>query len=145
MTNAPVTSITDELLAELEQLAGKATPGPWTSGEPIIGVRRFIVADICGRMVYPATNEITHGTSAVDDAAYIAAANPATILSLLQHVRELRRDSETLRLYSSIIDEIDRRAGKQHCLEDQCDFTVTIQYEDYAVIAAYDAARSSTS
>lgn len=27
--------------------------------------------------------------------------------------------------------EIERRASKEHCLESQSDFTVTISYEDY--------------
>lgn len=27
--------------------------------------------------------------------------------------------------------EIERRASKEWCLESQCDFTVTISYEDY--------------
>lgn len=31
----------------------------------------------------------------------------------------------------SIFYEIDRRAGKEHCLESQSDFTVTISYEEY--------------
>lgn len=31
----------------------------------------------------------------------------------------------------SIFYEIDRRAGKEHCLEDQCDFDITISYEEY--------------
>ena len=31
----------------------------------------------------------------------------------------------------SIFYEIDRRASKEHCLEDQCDFDVTISYEEY--------------
>ena len=31
----------------------------------------------------------------------------------------------------SIFYEIDRRVSKEHCLESQSDFTVTISYEDY--------------
>lgn len=32
----------------------------------------------------------------------------------------------------SIFYEIDRRADKEHCLESQSDFTVTISYEEYS-------------
>lgn len=32
----------------------------------------------------------------------------------------------------SIFSEIDRRADKEHCLEDQCDSTVTISFEEYS-------------
>lgn len=46
-------------------------------------------------------------------------------------IQALRKDAE---LWEPIISEIHRRAGKEHAMEDRCDFTVTIDYEDYAAI-----------
>lgn len=36
--------------------------------------------------------------------------------------------------WEPIMDEVDRRAGKECCLEDRCDFTVTVCYDDYAAV-----------
>ena len=46
---------------------------------------------------------------------------------------ELRKDAA---LWEPIIDEVHRRADKQWCLQDKCDFTVTVFYDDYAAISA---------
>lgn len=71
-------------LQQLKALALAATPGPWVAGEPIQGAPRFLVAD-CGPVgkVYPADQKPSHGTTSMDDAKFIAAANPAVILKLL--------------------------------------------------------------
>ena len=95
MTTSPVTSITDELLAELEQLAGKATPGPWQwdgrevedDGYVHIPECSYLVGAICLADNYEGYQ---------DDCDFMAKANPTTILALLQHVRELTKDRERL-------------------------------------------------
>ena len=43
----------------------------------------------------------------------------------------------------SIFYEIERRASKEHCLESQCDFDVTISYEEYKEL--YDLEKMLTS
>lgn len=80
MTTPPVASITDELLAELEQLAGKSE----AAGEDWVSY-----ADLAGTLA----NQC--------DIDYIVEASPATILALLQHVRELRVDAERYRFLRS--------------------------------------------
>lgn len=44
-------------------------------------------------------------------------------------IKELEEKINNIK--ESIFSEIDRRADKEWCLQDQCDFTVTIEYEDY--------------
>lgn len=78
-------------MKELRKLAEAATPGPWIAGSPIPGLVRFLVAD-CGPIgkVYPADQKPSHGTTSMDDAKFIAAANPAAILALLDERDEWR-------------------------------------------------------
>lgn len=89
-TTPPVTTITDDLLAELEQLAGKATPGPWVLEAD---------DDSCMGAVYLVSEQRDYPQPIArltgwHDQNYLAIANPATILALLKHVRELRADAE---------------------------------------------------
>lgn len=94
MTTNPVVTVTDELLEELEQLAGKATPGPWEFAEReqydygsywLIQTKAekdgWELAEI--RMDVP-YNE--------GNAAFMACANPATILALLNHIRTMQQE-----------------------------------------------------
>ena len=66
---------TPEMLAELRRLAEAATPGPWATAafQLVIDVARRIDVGMCGHR---------------DDAAFIAAANPATVLALLDAAAE---------------------------------------------------------
>lgn len=77
MTTSPVLSITEELLAELEQKAKAATPGPW----------RIYCDDVIENNEGEYVVDVLPSTD--DDAAHIAAANPATILALVEHIRSL--------------------------------------------------------
>lgn len=71
--------MTDSELKELEAVARAATPGPWKRDcRAIDSVER-------GESVASADSE--------NDAAYIAAADPATMLSLIGDVREARKVS----------------------------------------------------
>ena len=95
MTTSPTTSINEELLAELEQLAGKATPGPWEWEDREVDEEGYGYIPECSYLV-GAICLAGHHEGYEDDCDFIAAANPATILALLQHVRELSKDRERL-------------------------------------------------
>ncbi|MCS7816588.1 hypothetical protein N0387_31380 [Pseudomonas aeruginosa] len=56
-------------------------------------------------------------------------------------IARLRAAEAELSLWRPIMDEVERRAEKEWCLQDKRDFTVTIQYDDYVDI---DAAMEST-
>ena len=91
MTAPLVQSITDEMVAELELLASKATPGPWSYDSSYVCTVRQE-----GGTAY------VEGWNPVADALlsknlhYIAKANPATILALLAERKDLVRDRERL-------------------------------------------------
>ena len=78
-------------LDELAGLAEKATPGPWTSEHPsgtlgsIESLDGWVIAQ-----AQPVLNDKIHHAGRKANAAFIAAANPATILKLLAVVKALR-------------------------------------------------------
>lgn len=83
--------------ARLRELATQATPGPWdvdegTDTRPPVIVARDIDADDRGRAVHYKTEIATAGDTADDEAnaAYIAAANPTAIISLLDELDAAR-------------------------------------------------------
>lgn len=78
----PREPLTEAELDALVELAGAATPGPWEVKDEsnVWGTDNWIVEGWCD-----------YGpTTAPADAAYIAAANPATVLRLVEDVRRLR-------------------------------------------------------
>lgn len=98
-----MTRITDAALDELARLAGEATPGPWSSqaGDRYQGRRTTAVVsygpdDVTARgafaeVPWPDDIRAAAGWSAADaDARFIAAADPATVASLVGEVRRLR-------------------------------------------------------
>lgn len=100
-TTPPVISVTEELLAELEQAASNASSGPW-SVQPghypsFIEVKgpafKLSIVTSATDLGFP---EYMKRTS---DAQHIAAANPATVLALIARVRELEEG------YRSIISD----------------------------------------
>lgn len=97
MTTAPVVTVTDELIAELEQLAGKATPGPWVldfeGGSLYICEQEDDDKAIAVALPYDKglSGEWDGGIKTDANWQYIAAANPATILALLAERAELKR------------------------------------------------------
>ncbi|HGM6917664.1 TPA: hypothetical protein ACKQDM_005622 [Pseudomonas aeruginosa] len=66
---------------------------------------------------------------------------PCPISALYQLAERLRAAEAELSLWRPIMDEVERRAEKEWCLQDKNDFTVTIQYDDYVAI---DSAMEST-
>lgn len=91
MTTAPVPSITDELLAELDEKAKVATPGPWEVAAQTVyalnddGFNRF------SALVQDARTSVIELYA---NATHIAAANPSTLLALIAHIRSLEERLE---------------------------------------------------
>lgn len=73
-----------EELERLEALARAATPGPW-------GIDNSVVTSGDGTICYAHHPHERPQWQAEDNAAFIAAANPTAILSLIQRVREADR------------------------------------------------------
>jgi hypothetical protein len=82
--------LTDELseLARLRELASKATPGPWAADPGIVAsdYAWSVYADRGGGQ----GPEVCHCGQGEHDARFIAAASPATVLALLDSIRELQ-------------------------------------------------------
>lgn len=68
-------------IEELKRLAEAATPGPWVLDE--------LLADFYGFEVRTSTDEKVCADASEQDAAYIAAANPAAVLELIRQRDEL--------------------------------------------------------
>lgn len=89
---------------EIETLARLATPGPWAiDSDSVNKYDRLYVAkgstgDLQGRVLEVFANcLVTSDEERYVNAAFIAAANPATILALIAEVRALRADAERYR------------------------------------------------
>lgn len=89
MSTRPVMSITDDQIAEIDALAWRATPGPWTltlDRGLSVASNEWGLFDI--RQDQP---------NFVVDAHYAAAANPASVLGLITRLREAERDAARYR------------------------------------------------
>lgn len=88
--------MTDDL-DELERLARAATPGPWEDDNSVVKTER-------GTICYAHHSYEEEGWQAENNASLIAAANPATILSLIHRVREAedRADKSDMRAFGAI-------------------------------------------
>jgi hypothetical protein len=150
MTTTPVTSITDELLAELEQLAGKVSAMALDSAEEVVTQSgRMIECPVCcGEGYASAENDYCNfdnhaigvefygiGPEFGLAEAYFRAASPATILALLQHVRELSKDR----------DRLDWLADPANQIGNVQLPTEAVMQNLHSLRDAIDAARSSTS
>ena len=128
MTTTPITSITDELLAEIEYAASHATPGEWSYGEANnkdayeFGVRNheWFIADICDDQPnYEA------------DGHHIAISRPQNVLALTTELRRLRAENEALR---SIISKTATEIGAHVSTECSLDFMAMLPDEARAVV-----------
>ncbi|HHJ1495622.1 TPA: hypothetical protein ACQGQ1_000956 [Pseudomonas aeruginosa] len=61
---------------------------------------------------------------------------PCPISELYELAERLIAAEAELSLWRPIMNEVERRAEKEWCLQDKRDFTVTIQYDDYVDIDA---------
>ena len=85
-------------LSELEKLARAATPGPWTFGFDDLEDGVFAPAEEMGNIVCltPMPKALRSCEAWPASAAYIAAANPATILALIAERDALRAGLELI-------------------------------------------------
>lgn len=86
-------------ITELKELAEKATPGPWfVVGQPWNPKADFIVAGSedphVGQYVADTEDFDGEGRNVQENAAYIAAANPAAILELIAKLEEAQAQME---------------------------------------------------
>lgn len=93
------------LVEEIERLAGGATAGPWQQSHrknEFDGQYRTQVYDATGEAIctvswYPIHYEGGTKTAREDNAAYIAAANPAAVLALIAELRAALAGNKELR------------------------------------------------
>ena len=81
-------------LDKLEELAKKATPGPWSSNGPL-AVNTSQDHPLC-TLSSAFHRELENG-KAGQDAEFIASANPTTVLELIAEVRKLRLEVDRLK------------------------------------------------
>lgn len=141
-------TITDEQIAEIEAAADAFPDYEWDSntepffngpsGESLGGGSTGLYC-VYGQP-FEIDGETYDGPTLVEacppsQAKFICEAKP-TIKALIARLRAAEKDAALLKLYGPIIDEVERRAEKECCLQDRCDFTVTVSYDDYAAIDA---------
>ncbi|HGK6468571.1 TPA: hypothetical protein ACJ5AY_001225 [Pseudomonas aeruginosa] len=143
------TPISDEQLADLEQAAieikGWNLVDAFRYADPCIEDaedEEWCVGSIDedGNQ-YPVMGVNAHQYDSQDSellAHYYGLCNRESILGLIARLRAAEAE---LSLWRPIMDEVERRAEKEWCLQDKSDFTVTIQYDDYVAI---DSAMEST-
>lgn len=77
---------------ELRKVAESATPGPWAHG-CLPGINpndnRVYATSVRDEETDHPWTTVLHGTSQFDDARYVAAADPTTVLALLDHIAEV--------------------------------------------------------
>ena len=96
-----MSDLTPETLAELRRLAEAATPGPWEAfgavdgrrGERWLGVTTDMRATESAR----AGDVFAAQDCTRQDALFIAAANPAAVLALLDHLAHMREARDNAR------------------------------------------------
>lgn len=93
--------MTPEEITRLEELAKKATPGNWIARSLMVAVDDGAGIAHCGLGIR--TPDYVHEQES--NAAYIAAANPTTILFLLSSLREKDREIRELKNEVITIDE----------------------------------------
>ena len=91
MTTSPVMTVTDELLAELEEAASNATAGPWSyDGSYVCTMRQD------GETVYVESWNPVADALLSKNVKYISVANPSTITALTAELRRLRAENAEL-------------------------------------------------
>lgn len=103
-----MTTLTPEDRARLRGLAGKATPGPWDTGM-YPGDRR--TAPYCFVEVGDTEVQVARFEGGHFDAAYIAAADPATVTALLDALDEAEAVVQRMREWAQEASDFYEPAG----------------------------------
>jgi len=82
--------MTDTELNALESAAKAATPGPWHKGDSMLSGGVWVLGPATDTKSICITGYARGESSNENNAAYIAAANPAAILELIAELRELK-------------------------------------------------------
>lgn len=88
--------LTPEVLADLRSKAEKATPGPWPENY-VWGAVRHIARNVDRSLFCDDAEDATFNWNRYTDGHYIAAANPATVLALLDEIERMRADDSRRR------------------------------------------------
>lgn len=86
--------MTDAELSALEAAASAATPGPWECDA--LSTVRSMDENYRGIGIVYCAIDSTGRVPSLNNAAYIAAANPAAILELIAELRQVRKELEWL-------------------------------------------------
>ncbi|WP_374425063.1 hypothetical protein [Chromobacterium sp.] len=109
--------ITNDQLAELERMARAATPGPWRAGRPreIVSASEVCVDTDIGPKVLLAGNSnfIAEGER---NAAFVAAADPATVLALVAELAGWRKLKDPNVLFNNMLAGIPARLSAETLL-----------------------------
>lgn len=98
-------------LDELRKKAEAATPGPWRVGTPPPNGEHTI-GNMKGLMVAVAT--VGAGLCSLDNAKYIAAANPAVVLELIAEIERWKKEAARLqKLNQGLIDILPKHLQEQ--------------------------------
>lgn len=87
-------TLTPELLADLRNKAGAATPGQWHTHGKECGAPEVVESPSGPVACTDLSNDRLSREQEQADAAHIAAANPAVVLALLDRIEALERDAE---------------------------------------------------
>lgn len=111
MNTSPVMTITDELLVELQRKAKAATPGPWAVNPLDIEYEdNSIYASTLSNGTRRLICTVSTGSSAPGNRAHIAAASPAVVDALVEHIRSL----------TERLEKAEKDAGRYRWLRDSC-------------------------
>ena len=115
------TELNPEKLAKLRELAAAATPGPWVADEecvvhprPDIVLASWLTKE--ASVVVAECGGVAFDPPRPADASYIAAANPATVLALLDEIERLREALERIAkpTYGTELTDTDEERAKHY-------------------------------
>lgn len=123
--------MTDEELENLKRLAQAATPGPWVTSDDGHTISSYHPErGYCIHMGYPDRDAFWAAMHKVyeADSRYIAAANPQTILSLIEGYERMR---EALRPFANATELTDDYPDEAACLRAAFDWRDKSQHPEH--------------
>jgi len=93
----PTTDLPDSKLDELAVAARKATPGPWHSSPHCVWAGEIEPGPFGGHgFICQTYNDAPIGTAEIANAKHIAAADPTTLLALVEELRRRRNEHSAI-------------------------------------------------